>query len=359
MDLTYADLPPWASPPRAPSRTVTSDCPNTRLGGASHTVTVWPATTVRATRCCRVQAVRPASRRRCCAPRAYAAWGASPGTRHYQKTCRSSVKRLSRSRLRPTGPAGQPVEGQRVNCQPPRPTNVSVDPAQPGREAVAGLTPTRGAVDDSPCRPRRWRRDDRQPDPRFRHTVHYGRWRTRPPQQHTRSRRDDSAPLGASVKAKPATRVDLRSSLDPDPSLALVHTQPGNSRKRSQPVGPSGLTRPRSFRDDLQETCGPYVAEWEPRLRSSGSDCHDQSDPKPVGPIVNRRPHDNTVDLPAHFRTGQSGRRGGVARWQHLTSAPRAGPRPFGGPALWAFGRPSVRLRAAWVTINCCVARLC
>ena len=53
------------------------------------------------------------------------------------------------------------------------------------------------------------------------------------PQLHNpRSRRDDSAPLGAGVKAKPRLRgVDLRSSLDPGPSLALADTQPGNAEK--------------------------------------------------------------------------------------------------------------------------------
>ncbi len=66
-----------------------------------------------------------------------------------------------------------------------------------------------------------------------------------------RSQRDDSAPFGAGVKAKPAARVDLRSSLDRDHSSAFVRTEPGKRRNRSQPAGPWGLTRPRSFRDDL------------------------------------------------------------------------------------------------------------
>jgi len=59
------------------------------------------------------------------------------------------------------------------------------------------------------------------------------------PQLHTRSRRNDSAPLGISVKAKPAARVDLRSSLDPDPSLAYVSTEPG---KKEKPVTTSPAT---------------------------------------------------------------------------------------------------------------------
>ncbi len=49
-----------------------------------------------------------------------------------------------------------------------------------------------------------------------------------------RSRRDDSAPLGIGVKAKPASRVDLRSSLDPDPSPAYARTQPETGTNRSQ-----------------------------------------------------------------------------------------------------------------------------
>jgi hypothetical protein len=44
-------------------------------------------------------------------------------------------------------------------------------------------------------------------------------------------RRHDCAPLGAGVKAKPAARVDLRSSPDPDPSLAFVCTEPGHGEK--------------------------------------------------------------------------------------------------------------------------------
>jgi len=73
-------------------------------------------------------------------------------------------------------------------------------------------------------------------------TVHTGRWRTRPPTtQHHRSRRDDHAPLGIGVKAKPAARVDLRSSLDTHPSPAIVRTQPGTPTNRSQSVRRQGL----------------------------------------------------------------------------------------------------------------------
>jgi hypothetical protein len=83
---------------------------------------------------------------------------------------------------------------------------------------------------------------------RFRHIVHNGRWRTRHSQLHShRSRRDDSAPIGAGVKAKPAARVDLRSSLDPDPFPAFVCTESGIGVK---PIITLGLTA-RSFRDDL------------------------------------------------------------------------------------------------------------
>ncbi len=108
-----------------------------------------------------------------------------------------------------------------------------------------------GCGRNTPCRAPPRRRDDRQPDPRFRLTVHYGHWRTRPPHQdHRRSRRTDSAPHGIGVKTKPATRVDLRSSLDPDPLPAIVRTEPGNGPNRSQTVPRRWLTRPRSYRDD-------------------------------------------------------------------------------------------------------------
>lgn len=50
----------------------------------------------------------------------------------------------------------------------------------------------------------------------------------------------------------PATRVDLRSSLDPDPSPAVTRTEPGSRLNRSQPPRSTGLTRPLPFRDDLR-----------------------------------------------------------------------------------------------------------
>ena len=81
-----------------------------------------------------------------------------------------------------------------------------------------------------------------------------------------RSRRDDSAPLGIGVKAKPAPRVDLRSSLDPDPLPAFVRTEPGIRRNRSQP---RGLTRPRPFRDDLQLFNDSAQAYYEMHLDST------------------------------------------------------------------------------------------
>jgi hypothetical protein len=64
---------------------------------------------------------------------------------------------------------------------------------------------------------------------------HYGRWRTRPT--------TTSLPLlpGAPILRRsepasrpgPLTRVDLQSSLDPNPSLAYARTEPGN---REEPV---------------------------------------------------------------------------------------------------------------------------
>ena len=57
---------------------------------------------------------------------------------------------------------------------------------------------------------------------------------------------------GAGLKAKPAARVDLRSSLDPGPSTTYVRTEPEKRRKRSQLARPQGMTRPRSFRDDTE-----------------------------------------------------------------------------------------------------------
>jgi hypothetical protein len=70
-----------------------------------------------------------------------------------------------------------------------------------------------------------------------------------PHNTHSRSRRTDSAPHGIGVKTKPVARVDLRSSLDPDPLPAVARTEPGNNPNRSQTLRLRGLTRPRSFRD--------------------------------------------------------------------------------------------------------------
>jgi len=75
---------------------------------------------------------------------------------------------------------------------------------------------------------------------------------------HRRSRRTDSAPPGIGVKTTPATRVDLRSSLDPDPLPAFIRTEPSNAPNRSQPVQPQWLTRPHSYRDDTE---GSHVSE--------------------------------------------------------------------------------------------------
>jgi hypothetical protein len=95
---------------------------------------------------------------------------------------------------------------------------------------------------------------------------------TADPQPHT-FRRDDSAPPGASVKAKPASRVDLRSSLDTGPSPAYVRTQAGTGKTGHNRSLLRGLTRPRSFRDDppgndhSQSTCA--VATGHLRIASS------------------------------------------------------------------------------------------
>jgi hypothetical protein len=59
-------------------------------------------------------------------------------------------------------------------------------------------------------------------NPRFRLTSISDDWRTRPHNNPILgSRRTDSAPPGVGVKTKPAARVDLRSSPDPDPLPAL------------------------------------------------------------------------------------------------------------------------------------------
>jgi len=62
-----------------------------------------------------------------------------------------------------------------------------------------------------------------------------------PHNTHRRSRRTDSAPPGIGVKTKPAARVDLRSSPDPDPLPAFVRTEPGNGPNRSQTRPGSGV----------------------------------------------------------------------------------------------------------------------
>ena len=48
-----------------------------------------------------------------------------------------------------------------------------------------------------------------------------------------------------------ARLVDLRSSLDPAPLSAFVHSDLETSPNRSQTTGPRWLTRPRSFRDGI------------------------------------------------------------------------------------------------------------
>jgi hypothetical protein len=67
-------------------------------------------------------------------------------------------------------------------------------------------------------------------------------------------RRSESA-----SRPSPLTRVDLRSSLDPDPSSAYARTEPEMRRNRSQPPDLPGLTRPRSFRDDLLVVLSGWV----------------------------------------------------------------------------------------------------
>jgi hypothetical protein len=62
-----------------------------------------------------------------------------------------------------------------------------------------------------------------------------------PHNTHSRSRRTDSAPHGIGVKTKPAARVDLRSSPDPDPLPAVAHTEPGNNPNRSTNPSATGI----------------------------------------------------------------------------------------------------------------------
>src|SRR6266545_3026164 len=71
-------------------------------------------------------------------------------------------------------------------------------------------------------------------------TVHIGQWRTQPHNPGSPGTQE-LAPLGVAVKAKPPAGVDLRSSLDPDPSLAPARTYPGTQQKRSQTSQARGL----------------------------------------------------------------------------------------------------------------------
>src|SRR6266542_4351667 len=85
--------------------------------------------------------------------------------------------------------------------------------------------------------------------PRFRHTVHIGRWRTRPPTNTLPGvhimRHSEPASWPSPLRGS-----TFRSSLDPDPSLAFVCTEPGTRADQSQTPWPRGVDRPRSFRDD-------------------------------------------------------------------------------------------------------------
>ena len=63
---------------------------------------------------------------------------------------------------------------------------------------------------------------------------------TATPSTHSRSRRTDSAPHGIGVKTKPAARVDLRSSLDPDPLPAYIRTEPGTAQTGHKPFAYRG-----------------------------------------------------------------------------------------------------------------------
>src|SRR5690606_21218916 len=74
---------------------------------------------------------------------------------------------------------------------------------------------------------------------------------TRPAQLHPHvSRCHQCAPLGIGVKTTPAARVDLRSSLDPDPSPAHALNRPGNTGKTDTRSPAWALDTPRSFRND-------------------------------------------------------------------------------------------------------------
>src|SRR6266511_4204960 len=80
-------------------------------------------------------------------------------------------------------------------------------------------------------------------------TVHIGQWRTQPHNPGSPGTQE-LAPLGVAVKAKPPAGVDLRSSLDPDPSLAPARTYREPSKNGHKLPRLGGLTRPRSFRND-------------------------------------------------------------------------------------------------------------
>src|SRR6266511_5000572 len=84
--------------------------------------------------------------------------------------------------------------------------------------------------------------------PRFRHTVHIGRWRTRPPTNTLPGvhimRHSEPASWPSPLRGS-----TFRSSLDPDPSLAFVCTEPGTRTDQSQTPWPRWVDRPRSFRD--------------------------------------------------------------------------------------------------------------
>jgi len=99
--------------------------------------------------------------------------------------------------------------------------------------------------------------------------VHTGRWRTRP---------HNSTPVsGATIlrhsepasRPRPLPRVDLRSSLDPDPSPAYVRTHAGNTQKPVTKSPTPGLTRPHSFRDESWTKSCPYRARGVQDLQGS------------------------------------------------------------------------------------------
>src|SRR6266542_3875444 len=96
--------------------------------------------------------------------------------------------------------------------------------------------------------------------PRFRHTVHIGRWRTGPPTNTLPGvhimRHSEPASWPSPLRGS-----TFRSSLDPDPSLAFVCTEPGTRTDQSQTPWPRGVDRPRSFRDDQRP---------QPRRRLAG-----------------------------------------------------------------------------------------